>query len=188
MNMQSRFRSRPTWLAAVAALVVVLVAPVVVTTTATAATTLTVAQALDAQDGRSGTVTGHVIGQPTGSSTVIRSGFTADTAIAIADTSAETSTSRMLYVQVTTAYRSTSGLSRSARTANARPVPPAKRSSTSRRYRASRPVFFTSIVHSMGSPAVARTGARLMISMPRTFHHGASAETATTPAMAAETT
>lgn len=107
--MQSRFRSRPTWLATVCALVVVLVTPVAVTS-ASAATTLTVAQALGAQDGRSATVTGYVIGQPTASNTVIRSGFTADTAIAIADTSAETSTSRMLYVQVTAAYRSTFGL------------------------------------------------------------------------------
>ncbi|MGN9812909.1 endonuclease [Micromonospora sp. BQ11] len=109
MNLRSGFRLRPTWLAAVCALVIVLVAPVM-TASASAATTLTVAEALGAQDGRPGTVTGYVIGQPTASSTVIRSGFTADTAIAIADTSAETSTSRMLYVQVTTAYRSTFGL------------------------------------------------------------------------------
>ncbi|SCL14571.1 Endonuclease I [Micromonospora nigra] len=111
--MQSRFRSRSTWLATVCALVVVLATPVVVataSTSASAATTLTVAQALGAQDGRSATVTGYVIGQPTASNTVIRSGFTADTAVAIADTSAETSTSRMLYVQVTTAYRSAFGL------------------------------------------------------------------------------
>ncbi|MGN9766929.1 endonuclease [Micromonospora sp. SD12] len=92
------------------ALAVVLVAPVAVTAAASAATTLTVAQALAAQDGRTATVTGYVIGQPTSSTTVLRSGFTSDTAIAIADTAAETGPSRMLYVQVTTAYRSTFGL------------------------------------------------------------------------------
>ncbi|MEU4780371.1 endonuclease [Micromonospora sp. NPDC023633] len=92
------------------ALAVVLVAPVAVTAAASAATTLTVAQALAAQDGRTAAVTGYVIGQPTSSTTVLRSGFTSDTAIAIADTAAETGTSRMLYVQVTTAYRSTFGL------------------------------------------------------------------------------
>ncbi|MEU4380778.1 endonuclease [Micromonospora echinofusca] len=92
------------------ALAVVLVAPVAVTAAASAATTLTVAQALAAQDGRTATVTGYVIGQPTSNTTVLRSGFTSDTAIAIADTAAETGPSRMLYVQVTTAYRSTFGL------------------------------------------------------------------------------
>ncbi|MGK5518142.1 endonuclease [Micromonospora sp. URMC 107] len=92
------------------ALAVVLVTPVAVTAAASAATTLTVAQALAAQDGRTAAVTGYVIGQPTSATTVLRSGFTSDTAIAIADTAAETGTSRMLYVQVTTAYRSTFGL------------------------------------------------------------------------------
>ncbi|MBO4210538.1 DUF6359 domain-containing protein, partial [Micromonospora echinofusca] len=82
----------------------------VVAASASAATALTVAQALGAQDGRSATVTGYVVGQPTASTTVIRSNFTADTAVAIADSAAETSTSRMLYVQVTSAYRSSFGL------------------------------------------------------------------------------
>ncbi|MFI7650942.1 endonuclease [Micromonospora sp. NPDC049460] len=107
----SSTRSRPRRLATAFALAAVLVAPVVVTTAvASAATTLTVAQALAAQDGRTATVTGYVIGQPTSNTTVLRSGFTSDTAIAIADTAAETSPSRMLYVQVTAAYRSTFGL------------------------------------------------------------------------------
>ncbi|MFG3714541.1 endonuclease [Micromonospora sp. NPDC047730] len=107
----SSIRSRPRRLATAFALAAVLVAPVVVTTAvASAATTLTVAQALAAQDGRTATVTGYVIGQPTSNTTVLRSGFTSDTAIAIADTAAETSPSRMLYVQVTAAYRSTFGL------------------------------------------------------------------------------
>ncbi|MEH1011581.1 endonuclease [Micromonospora sp. CPCC 206060] len=82
----------------------------VVAASASAAAALTVAQALGAQDGRSATVTGYVVGQPIASTTVIRSNFTGDTAIAIADSAAETSTSRMLYVQVTSAYRSSFGL------------------------------------------------------------------------------
>ncbi|MGK5674326.1 endonuclease [Micromonospora sp. URMC 106] len=107
----SSTRSGPSRLALAFALAVALVAPVLVTTAvASAATTLTVAQALAAQDGRTATVTGYVIGQPTSSTTVLRSGFTSDTAIAIADAAAETSTGRMLYVQVTAAYRSTFGL------------------------------------------------------------------------------
>ncbi|MEV5765254.1 endonuclease [Micromonospora sp. NPDC052213] len=111
MNTKSSTRSRPRRLATAFALAAVLVAPVVVTTAvASAATTLTVSQALATQDGRTATVTGYVIGQPTSNTTVLRSGFTSDTAIAIADTAAETSASRMLYVQVTAAYRSTFGL------------------------------------------------------------------------------
>ncbi|MEE3919866.1 DUF6359 domain-containing protein [Micromonospora sp. BRA006-A] len=84
--------------------------PLGVTGAASAATTLTVAQALAAQDGRTATVTGYVIGQPTATTTVLTSGFTADTAIAIADQAGETGTARMLYVQVTAAWRSTFGL------------------------------------------------------------------------------
>ncbi|MEV4411378.1 endonuclease [Catellatospora sp. NPDC049609] len=92
-----------------------LVAVVTVTTgaatmSASAAAPLTVAAALSAQDGHSAAVTGFIVGQPTATDTVIKSGFTGDTAIAIADTVAETSTSRMLYVQVTAAYRSAFGL------------------------------------------------------------------------------
>ncbi|MFC8850401.1 MULTISPECIES: endonuclease [unclassified Micromonospora] len=110
MNTKSITRSRSGRLITAFALAVTLVTPVVASTSASAATTLTVAQALAAQDGRAATVTGYVIGQPTATTTVITSGYTADTAIAIADTAAETSTSRMLYVQVTAAYRSTFGL------------------------------------------------------------------------------
>lgn len=80
------------------------------TMSASAAAPMTVAAALSAQDGRSAAVTGYIVGQPTATNTVIRSGFTGDTAIAIADSAAETSTSRMLYVQVTAAYRSAFGL------------------------------------------------------------------------------
>src|SRR4051812_4437578 len=51
---------------------------------AAASTPLTVAQAIAQQD-TSATVRGYVVGQPTATSTVIRSGFTADTALALAD-------------------------------------------------------------------------------------------------------
>ncbi len=108
--MKSVTRSRSGRLVTAFTLAVALGTPVVVSASASAASTLTVAQALAAQDGRAATVTGFVIGQPTATTTVITSAYTADTAIAIADTAAETSPSRMLYVQVTAAYRSTFGL------------------------------------------------------------------------------
>ncbi|MEU1837411.1 DUF6359 domain-containing protein [Micromonospora chersina] len=92
MNIKSVTRSRPGRLIAAIVLAVTVVTPVVVTGTASAATTLTVAQALAAQDGRNATVTGYVIGQPTASSTVITANYTADTAIAIADAATETAT------------------------------------------------------------------------------------------------
>ncbi|WP_431914201.1 endonuclease [Micromonospora carbonacea] len=110
MNTKSVTRSRSGRLITAFALAVTMVAPVVASTSASAATTLTVAQALAAQDGRTATVTGYVVGQPTATNTVITSGYTADTAIALADSAAETGTGRMLYVQVTAAYRSTFGL------------------------------------------------------------------------------
>ncbi|TDB70743.1 DUF6359 domain-containing protein, partial [Micromonospora sp. KC723] len=109
MDTKSSTRPRPGRVVTAFALAVILVISVAATS-ASAATTLTVAQALAAQDGRSTTVTGYVIGQPTASNTVITSHFTADTALAIADTATETNTGRMLYVQVTTAYRSSFGL------------------------------------------------------------------------------
>ncbi|MFG1719912.1 endonuclease [Micromonospora chalcea] len=110
MNMKRVTRSRPGRLVAAVVLAVAVAIPLGVTGAASAATTLTVAQALAAQDGRTATVTGYVIGQPTATNTVLRSGFTADTAIAIADQAGETGTARMLYVQVTAAWRSTFGL------------------------------------------------------------------------------
>ena len=75
-----------------------------------AAAPLTVAQAVSRQDGTSQTVRGYVVGQPTGTSTVLRSGFTNDYAIAIADSASETGTTRMLYVQVPSAFRAQWGL------------------------------------------------------------------------------
>jgi endonuclease I len=74
-----------------------------------AAATMTVAQAISSQSG-TGTVAGYIVGEPTAANTVLFSGFTGDTALAIADSSSETDTSDMLYVQITSAYRSTFGL------------------------------------------------------------------------------
>ncbi|MBV1849415.1 endonuclease [Catellatospora tritici] len=90
--------------------VAVAVVTAVIPVSASAAPPLTVAAALAAQDGRVATVAGYVVGQPTATNTVIRSNFTGDTAIAIADTAAETGTANMLYVQVTTAWRGSFGL------------------------------------------------------------------------------
>ena len=77
---------------------------------AAAATPLTVAQAIGQQTGASATVRGYVVGQPTATNTVVTSGFPSDYAIALADSPGETSTARMLYVQVTTAFRADYGL------------------------------------------------------------------------------
>ncbi|HEY7717176.1 MAG TPA: endonuclease [Pedococcus sp.] len=78
--------------------------------TAEAAAPLTVAQAVATQDGTSHTVRGFIVGEPVATSTVNRSGFTADYAIALADSPSETSTSTMLYVQLTTQWRAAWGL------------------------------------------------------------------------------
>ncbi|MGL5818817.1 MAG: endonuclease [Phycicoccus sp.] len=75
-----------------------------------AAAPLTVAQATQTQDGSTQIVRGWVVGQPTATSTVIRSGFPNDYAIAIADSAGTTSTSSMLYVQIPAALRSQWGL------------------------------------------------------------------------------
>lgn len=80
------------------------------TSPARAATPLTVSQAIGQQNGSTQTVRGYVVGQPTGTSTVVRSGFPSDYAIAIADSASQTSTSAMLYVQVPSALRSQWGL------------------------------------------------------------------------------
>ena len=88
---------------------VVLVLPAL-TAPATAATPLTVSQAIGQQTGSSQTVRGYVVGQPTATSTVVRSGFPSDYALAIADSPSQTSTSSMLYVQVPSAFRAQWGL------------------------------------------------------------------------------
>lgn len=76
---------------------------------ASAATPITVAQAIG-QQGSSATVRGYVVGQPTATNTVVRTGFPSDYAIALADAPGETSTARMVYVQLTTAFRADYGL------------------------------------------------------------------------------
>src|SRR5690349_5926738 len=70
---------------------------------------MTVAQAISSQSGP-GTVSGYVVGQPTATNTVLFANFTGDTALAIADSSTETDTGDMLYVQITSAYRASFGL------------------------------------------------------------------------------
>lgn len=77
---------------------------------AAAATPLTVAQAIGQQSGAAATVRGYVVGQPTATNTVVTSAFPSDYAIALADTPGETSTARMIYVQVTSAFRADYGL------------------------------------------------------------------------------
>lgn len=77
---------------------------------AVAATPLTVGDAIGRQDGSSQTVRGYVVGQPTATSTVVRSGFPNDYALAIAASPSETDTSRMLYVQLPSALRPQWGL------------------------------------------------------------------------------
>src|SRR5688500_2348026 len=94
------------------ALVIALLAAVGLygSTAAVAAAPLTVAQAISQQSGASATVRGYVVGQPTATSTVIRSGFPDDNALALADSASETGTSRMIYVQITADFRASWGL------------------------------------------------------------------------------
>jgi endonuclease I len=73
-------------------------------------TPYTVAQANTTQDNTLKTVQGYIVGQPTATTTVITSNFPNDYAIALADSPTETNTSKMIYVQVSTAFRSTFGL------------------------------------------------------------------------------
>ncbi len=76
-----------------------------------AAGEITVAQATATQDGSTAEVRGYVVGQPTGPSTVVTSGFPDDYALALADSPGETGTSEMVYVQVPAAFRADWGLS-----------------------------------------------------------------------------
>ncbi|MDR7252322.1 endonuclease I [Nocardioides sp. BE266] len=95
--------------AALVTSLVLLVLPTA-TTPATAASPLTVSQAIGQQTGATQTVRGYVVGQPTATSTVVRSGFPNDYALAIADSASQTSTSSMLYVQIPSAFRAQWGL------------------------------------------------------------------------------
>lgn len=77
---------------------------------AIAAAPITVGQAIGQQNGSSQTVRGYVVGQPTATSTVVKSGFPSDYALAIADSASQASTSQMLYVQIPSALRGSWGL------------------------------------------------------------------------------
>ncbi|GGN22994.1 hypothetical protein GCM10011609_75510 [Lentzea pudingi] len=79
-------------------------------TAAVAAAPLTVAQAVATQNGSSATVRGYVVGQPTATTTVIRSGYPNDYALALADSASTTSTSSMVYVQIPSSFRAAWGL------------------------------------------------------------------------------
>lgn len=103
-------RSLAAALASSLALVLSVVALPAATVPASAAAPLTVSQAVSQQTGATHTVRGYVVGQPTSTSTVVRSGFPNDYALAIADSPSQTSTSSMLYVQVPSAFRSQWGL------------------------------------------------------------------------------
>jgi endonuclease I len=94
------------------ALVIALLAAVGLygSTAAVAAAPLTVAQAIATQNGSSATVRGYVVGQPTATTTVIRSGYPNDYALALADSASTTSTSNMVYVQIPSAFRASWGM------------------------------------------------------------------------------
>ncbi|NUT52528.1 MAG: ribonuclease [Saccharothrix sp.] len=79
-------------------------------TSAAGATPITVTQAIAQQNGASATVRGYVVGQPTATTTVVRSGFPSDYALALADSPGQTATGQMLYVQITSAFRAQWGL------------------------------------------------------------------------------
>ena len=106
MRPSVRVHPRLTVLAAV----LLVAAGTVFARAAEAATSLTVAQAIASQNGTSQTVVGYVVGEPVATSTVNTSGFSNDYALALADTSGETSTAKMLYVQLTSEWRASWGL------------------------------------------------------------------------------
>ncbi|WP_442893587.1 endonuclease [Bacillus sp. 2205SS5-2] len=70
----------------------------------------TVSEGSANQTGSSKTVEGYIVGQPISTSSVITTGFPNDYAIALADSASETNTSNMIYVQVSTEFRSSFGL------------------------------------------------------------------------------
>ncbi len=74
--------------------------------TASTTATITVATAISTQNGSTATVQGYVVGQPTSTTTVVTSNYPNDYALALADTAGESSTSKMLYVQIPDAFRS----------------------------------------------------------------------------------
>ncbi|WP_018156908.1 endonuclease [Demetria terragena] len=74
------------------------------------AASLSVTDALARQDGSSQTVRGYVVGQPTGTNSVVTSKYPNDYAIALADRAGETDPSKMLFIQLSSGLRSTWGL------------------------------------------------------------------------------
>ncbi|MCA1061993.1 endonuclease [Rossellomorea aquimaris] len=70
----------------------------------------TVLQAIGNQNGSTQSVEGYVVGQPTSSSSVVTSNFPNDYALALADSSGESNTNNMVYVQIPSSYRSSFGL------------------------------------------------------------------------------
>ncbi|NYE95281.1 endonuclease I [Psychromicrobium silvestre] len=80
------------------------------TTPAQAATGSTVAAVIANQNGSSQTVSGYIVGQPTATSTVVTSGYPSDYALALADAATESSTAKMLYVQIPSSFRAGFGL------------------------------------------------------------------------------
>ncbi|WHZ60134.1 endonuclease [Metabacillus hrfriensis] len=69
-----------------------------------------VAQANANQTGSVKTVKGYVVGQPTAANTVVTSNYPNDYALALADSPSETSTSKMIYVQIPSSFRTQFGL------------------------------------------------------------------------------
>lgn len=69
-----------------------------------------VAEGMANQNNAIKTVQGYVVGQPTSATTILTSGYPNDYAIALADSATETNTAKMIYVQISTNYRSTFGL------------------------------------------------------------------------------
>lgn len=77
---------------------------------AVAVAPITVTQAIGSPAGTAVTVRGFVVGQPTATQTVVKSGFPSDYALAVADTAGEIDTADMVYVQIPTALRAAYGL------------------------------------------------------------------------------
>jgi len=70
----------------------------------------TVSQAINNQNSSIKTVQGYVVGQPISTSTVIKTNFPNDYALALADSPSETNTAKMIYVQIPSSFRSSYGL------------------------------------------------------------------------------
>ena len=70
-----------------------------------------VSQAINIQNNSIKTVQGYVVGQPISTSTVITSNFPNNYALALADSPTETNTEKIIYVQISSPFRSSYGLS-----------------------------------------------------------------------------